>query len=239
MPKKKSVSTDVPSNKITEQNKVLTIQEIYELDQRLRFDVAEEYNRHGCVEKCRYIMQDSGYTMKRTKLIGLNSAYDTCALIFKQKTLKHANETKWIVNQLTRIGDNLIVNATAYCKDHTGNLISNSYVFGKYDKPTFQKHYSGFDSVTGAVIEGDTELVGYETKFYLSSSKEQVLELAKHSDENGKTSLIVNTGNRKYSVETLSDFYHGSWIELKHALLPKSKSVFDTNNTGQVGQAAK
>src|SRR5689334_11251840 len=109
-------------------NSALSIQEIADLDAKLRFEIAQEYDKNGATEKCRYVMEDNGVTMQRTKLLCLNTAYDQSLMIFTQKTSKYPETRKYKINQLIRIKNNLVIQGIVSGKDFVGNTINTSFI---------------------------------------------------------------------------------------------------------------
>ena len=108
--------------------------------------------------------------------------------------------------------DYIFYDAMLYGTDRTGNRLSFSIRFGRYEKPIFRKKIDArSDEIISHDIEAKETVYEYE---YTPDLFDSLLEQSIEESETSHLSLIVIGPGRSYTIPDIQDFRDGTYSEL-------------------------
>ena len=195
---------------------------IIEKDEKLRMDIAKSYEDNGQIDRV-FISAQTG------QLFGLGDAESKNWTMAQWVASKKKDSIRWTISQILRLKDDdeysetfgserLVIQLLMHYKDHHNNQLSATYSCGRTSQPIFKTNTTAFNSETGEPTESRTTLEGFKEVLSIPFSEDLIRTLAPIFS--AKVSLIVNTGVRKYSLNTIDEFVR-PFDELKAAVTPK------------------
>jgi hypothetical protein len=204
--------------------KVPTFLEIIAADEKLRMEIAESYKAHGLTDKL-FLHHLTG------QLFSLGDSASRNWFLANQVASKKKESIRYSIQQMLRLKNDdvnsetfgeerLVIQFWMHYKDYNNNPKSVDFEVGRLSQPIFATNTTGYSPATGEPTGMEERLQGFKQILSIPFSPELVKSLSPLCS--GKCSLIMNTGARKCTVDSIDAFCQ-DFVSLSRSLIPRRK----------------